>query len=139
MIPPKAIELEEDGKIVGVEDSFTAKIYVGCLDTEQGFERPVAEVKAYCQDYVEDEGLCVNVQDTFYQYGSGGSGNNERGAIVELIHYPRFPKDDPEKEITELALDLGERLMKRMNQKRISVVTSTNTYTLQNPNHGSVE
>lgn len=130
-------ELFEEDKVIGIEDTFTARIYVGCLDTEKGFERPIAEIKATCQNFVEDVGLCVNVQDTFYQYGSDGDGGNERGAIVELIQYPRFPK--PEEEITETALELAELLMERMNQKRVSVITSIDTYTLQNPEHPEVD
>ena len=132
----KLLELQEEGKIVGVEPTHTARIYVGCLDTEAGFERPVAEIKAFCADYVKDVGLCVNVQKTWFAYGDDGEGNNEGGAIVELIQYPRFPK--AEKDITKQALDLGERLIKRMNQKRISVICTDQTYTLQNPNHEEI-
>jgi len=134
----KLLELEEEGKIVGVEDTFTAKIYIGTYDTEKDFTRPVAEVKEACQFYVNDTGLCVNVQDTWYAYSDGsGNGGNERGAVVELIQYPRFPK--PEEDITELALELAEILMERMNQKRVSVITTNKTYTLQNPEHPEVD
>lgn len=133
----KLLELEESGKIVGVEETFTAEIYVGCYDTEKDFTRPVAEVKEAVQFYVNDVGLCVNVRDTWYAYSDGsGNGGNESGAIVELIQYPRFPKF--EKDITGKALELAEILMERMNQKRVSVVTTDNTYTLQNPNHPDV-
>jgi hypothetical protein len=58
--------------------------------------------------------------------------------VVELIHYPRFPRSQPEESITVQALNLAEILMERMNQKRISVVTSDETYTLQNPEHPNV-
>jgi len=134
----KLLELEEEGKIVGVEDTFTAKIYIGTYDTEKDFTRPVAEVKEACQFYVNDTGLCVNVQDTWYAYSDGsGNGGNERGAVVELIQYPRFVKD--EDKIVELALELAEILMERTNQKRCSIVTSTTTYTLQNPEHPEVD
>jgi len=131
-------KLEEEGKLLGVEETFTARIYVGCYDTEKDFTRPLMEVKEVCQNFVNDEGLCVNVQETFYQYGSDGSGGNENGAVVELIHYPRFPKTHPEETITEQALDLAETLMERLNQKRCSVVSSNKTYTLQNPDHQDV-
>ena len=132
-------QLRDQGKLVGKEDTFTANIYVGCLDDEKGFERPVAEVKAFCQDFVEQEGLCVNVQETFYQYGGDGKSGNERGAVVEIIHYPRFPRESPKKSITEQALKLAEKLMHRMRQKRVSVVCTDHTYTLQNPSHPEFE
>jgi hypothetical protein len=134
----KLQNLNEDGKLLGREDTFTAQIYVGCYDTESDFERPVMEIREVCQNFVEDEGLCVNVRDTFYQYGSDGEGGNENGAIVELIHYPRFPKSQPQETITVQALDLAEILMNRLNQKRVSVVTTEDTYTLQNPGHSEV-
>lgn len=132
----KLQDLNESGRLLGKEKTFTARIYVGAYDTERGFERPMPEIKEACQSFVEDVGLCVNVRKTFYQYGSDGEGANESGAIVELIQYPRFPK--PEEKITVQSLNLAEILMKRMNQKRVSVVTTGRTYTLQNPEHSEV-
>lgn len=133
----KLQEVNESGTLLGREETFTAKIFVGCYDTEEDFTRPVAEIKEACQFYVNDVGLCVNVQETWYAYGDGeGSGGNERGAVVELIQYPRFPK--PEEEIVVKALDLAKILMDRANQKRVSVVCSDETYTLKNPEHPDV-
>jgi hypothetical protein len=143
MTPAQVYDLKEEDKILGIEDTFTARIFVGCLDTEKTengpgtFERPLAEVKAACQEFVQERGLCVNVQKTFFQYGSDGDGGNENGAVVELIQYPRFPKT--EMAITNLALELAEILMERMNQKRVSIVTSDETYTLKNPEHPEVD
>lgn len=134
----EAQRLEEEGKLLGEEPAFNARIYVGCHDTERDFTRPLMEVKSICQEFVNDEGLCVNVQENWYAYGSDGEGGNEHGAVVELIHYPRFPREDPEHSITEQALRLGEILMEHLHQKRVSVVTSTKTYTLQNPDHEDV-
>jgi hypothetical protein len=135
----KLQSLNETGRLLGREKTFRAEIYVGAYDTEEGFTRPVAEIKEACQFFVQDEGLCVNVRETWYAYGDGnGEGGNESGAVVELIHYPRFPRSQPEESITAQALNLAEVLMERMNQKRVSVVSSTDTYTLQNPNHPDV-
>ena len=137
-IADKLEELQEDGKFLGREGTFVAKIYVGTYDTEEDFIRPVAEIKEACQFYVNDVGLCVNVRDTWYSYSDGsGSGGNEPGAVVELIQYPRFPKSTDE--IVIKALDLAEILMDRMNQKRVSVVCSDETYTLKNPEHPEVD
>ena len=135
----KLQSLNESGKLLGREKTFTAEIYVGAYDNEKDFTRPIAEIKEVCQFFVQDEGLCVNVRETWYAYGDGdGEGGNEPGAVVELIHYPRFPRNQPEESITAQALNLAEILMDRMNQKRVSVVSSTDTYTLQNPNHPDV-
>lgn len=135
----KIEDLESSEKLLGREETFTARIYVGAYDTEKDLTRPVAEIKEACQFFVQDQGLCVNVQKNWYGYGDGeGEGGNEPGAVVELIHYPRFPRSQPEESITVQALNLAEILMDRMNQKRVSVVTSSDTYTLQNPNHPDV-
>jgi hypothetical protein len=135
----KLLSLNENGRLLGREETFRAEIYVGAYDTEEDFTRPVAEIKETCQFFVQDEGLCVNVRETWYSYGDGeGEGGNEPGAVVELIHYPRFPRDNPEESITVQALNLAEVLMERMNQERISVVCSDETYTLQNPEHPNV-
>ena len=135
----KLQSLNETGRLLGREKTFTAEIYVGAYDTEENFTRPVAEIKEACQFFVQDEGLCVNVRETWYAYGDGeGEGGNESGAVVELIHYPRFPRSQPEESITVQALNLAEILMERMNQKRVSVVCSDETYTLKNPEHPDV-
>ena len=130
--------LNEQGKIVGREKTFSARVYVGCYDTERDLTRPLMEVKSICQEFVNDEGLCVNIQENWYAYGSDGEGGNEHGAVVELIHYPRFPRKNAEETITEQALRLGEILMEQLNQKRVSVLTTNDTYTLQNPSHQEV-
>jgi len=135
----KLQSLNESGRLLGREKTFRAEIYVGAYDNEKDFTRPIAEVKEACQFFVQDEGLCVNVWETWYAYGDGdGEGGNEPGAVVELIHYPRFPRSQPEESITVQALNLAEILMDRMNQKRVSAVCSDETYTLQNPNHPDV-
>lgn len=132
-------ELDEAGKLLNKVETFTARIYVGFYDTENDILYPSSKAERICQEYVEEVGLCVNLQDTCYQYGSGGNGGVENGVVVELIHYPRFPLQQPEETITIRALNLAEELMEKLHQKRVSVVTTTDTYTLQNPNHEKIE
>jgi len=135
----KLRELNESGKLLGTANTFTTQIYVGLYDTENEVTHTKIKVEKTCQRYVEETGLCVNVQETLYQYGSDGKGGMENGAVVELIHYPRFKHGHPEEVITTKALDLAEKLMEELHQKRVSVVTTTDTYTLQNPNHEEVD
>ena len=130
--------LNESGRLLNREETFTARIYVGFLDTEKELTYSPASVSRICQDYVEEEGLCVNIQETSYHYGSEGEGGSEPGAVVELIHYPRFPLRQPQETVTVRALDLAEKLMAELHQKRVSVVTSDDTYTLQNPGHSEI-
>lgn len=130
--------LNEAGKLLNEVETFTARIYVGFHDTENDVTHPDIKVRKICQRHVEEVGLCVNVQETLYQYGSNETGGMEKGAVVELIHYPRFEHHQPEETITVKALELAELLMEELHQKRVSVVTTTDTYTLQNPEHEEI-
>jgi len=134
----KREELIESGKLLNTAETFTARVYVGLYDTESDLEQSQIKLRRSCQQFVEEVGLCVNVQETVYQYGSNRTGGKEKGAVVELIHYPRFEHGNPEEKITVNALDLAEMLMEEFHQKRVSVVTNTETYTLQNPDHEDV-
>lgn len=77
-----------------------------------------------CQKYVNEVGLCVSVQKTYFIY----KGNREPGAEVLLIQYPRFPKDIDV--LKEYALTLGEQLRTEFGQKRVSVLFPDKTITL---------
>lgn len=135
----KLLDLEDSKKLLNVADTFTARIYLGLWDTEENVIYRKSRVKGFCQSYVERVGLCVNIQETGYRYGAGGEGGMEPGVVVELIHYPRFEQENPKDSITTKALDLAEMLMEQYHQKRVSVVTTDETYTLRNPNHSEVE
>ena len=62
------------------------------------------------------KGGCVNIYETQYIY----TGGEEAGYVVELINYPRFPKDVVK--IKEVALCLADTLM---------VETFQGSYTIQ--------
>lgn len=64
-----------------------AKIYVGLKNRATGEEYSVDYVKQLCQKHVDKIGLCVTVTETDYIYTNG----SEKGVIVGLINYPRFP------------------------------------------------
>lgn len=66
------------------------------------------EAEPICQSYCDEVGLCVTVTDSFYVF----TGGSERGVIVGLINYPRFPKkpDDIWQHAEVLAAFLCDRL-----------------------------
>ena len=67
------------------------------------------------QEYVM-EGACVSISDEEYIYTMG----NETGIVVNLINYPRFPKEPWE--LLNQALELGELLIEELFQGSCTVV-----------------
>jgi hypothetical protein len=92
--------------------TFWARIFIaGDLST----------IKATCQAYCDEIGLCVTVEAADYIY----TGNSEAGAVVGLINYPRFPST-PEA-IFDRAERLALRVMETCGQKSFSIMTPTTT------------
>lgn len=67
------------------------------------------------------EGLCVTVTATDYIY----TGGEEAGIMVELVNYPRFPKDPGQ--IWERAVNLAHYLREDMYQHSVMVMSPTQT------------
>lgn len=67
------------------------------------------------------KGLCVNIFPNKYIYRGG----EERGYVVELINYPRFPST-PE-EIYSLSLDIAEKLMVETYQGSFTIMSPDKT------------
>lgn len=67
------------------------------------------------QEYVM-QGACVSISDEEYIYKMG----NESGIVVNLINYPRFPKE--EHELLEQALELANILIEKLYQGSCTVV-----------------
>lgn len=67
------------------------------------------------QEYVM-RGACVSISDEEYIYTMG----NESGIVVNLINYPRFPRE-PEKLLRQ-ALKLAELLIEKLYQGSCTVV-----------------
>lgn len=95
-------------KIRKLCNSFPIQLFV----TGEGIEQ-------HCQQYCNVVGLCVTVTETNYIY----SGGSEKGYIIGLINYPRFPKE--EFSLFRLAEDLGFFLLKNCNP--------SGSFTLQDP------
>jgi len=67
------------------------------------------------QEYVM-KGACVSISEEEYVYTMG----NEAGIVVNLINYPRFPKEPAT--LLAQALDLAEMLVVKLFQGSCTVV-----------------
>jgi hypothetical protein len=79
-----------------------------------------SRIRDLCQKWCE-KGLCVSITPTSYSYKFGC----ERGAIVGMINYPRFPKT--EEQLCDEAKRLALYLMNSLSQGSCSVVTDKET------------
>ncbi len=113
----------ETDQLVKVE-TYTATIYVGYKEGYSSRAHNVEKVREVCQNYCDAVGLCVTITETEYVYTNGG----ERGAMVGLINYPRFPSS-PE-EIRRQAITLASRLRIALKQHRVSIVFPDKTVML---------
>lgn len=77
----------------------------------------LADIQATCQAYCDEIGLCVTVERAHYIY----TGGNERGAVIGLINYPRFPST--QEAISERAEKLALRLLDACGQQSFSIMT----------------
>jgi hypothetical protein len=107
--------------------TYEIKIYVG---TQPGYE-PCSSIisnnikrgiKTYLQEYANVIGFCTTVTDTEFIYKNG----REKGVVIGIINYPRFPST-PEK-LLDHAFTIAYNLLIIAKQKRISIVTSDDTY-----------
>jgi len=71
--------------------------------------------KQFLQEYVM-RGACVSISDEEYIYTMG----HETGLVVNMINYPRFPKE-PAALLTQ-ALELGRLLIEELYQGSCTVV-----------------
>lgn len=78
--------------------TYTATIYAGLREGYGNVIHPLDDALAVCQRYCDRVGLGVTVTATTFVYTSG----REPGCAVGLIHYPRFPHDDPAAKIERL-------------------------------------
>lgn len=111
------------------EKAYNVQIWVGLQETYNNEKlHTINEVESICQDFVNEVKDCVTITPTNFKYVDGG----ENGAIIGWISYPRFPRK--REEIRKRALVLAEKLMKALNQYRVTVTTPYKSYMLENKN-----
>jgi len=94
---------------------FNISIYLGLKEHYDGTEHETPEVISFLQYYVSSNPICFSVTPTSFVHPSGA----EKGVIIGLIQYPRFPKE--EKELISIALDVAESLRIKFRQYRVTV------------------
>ena len=114
-----------------IKKSFYAKI---CLGFREGYTQKVhtlEEVYTFCHQYCNSIGLCVTITPTRFIYtkGQGIADGYEDGCFIELISYPRFPQS--KYDIVGTAIELTKLFMTEFKQTRISIVTSDQTYLVE--------
>jgi 6-pyruvoyl-tetrahydropterin synthase len=107
------------------ENTFIANISVGAKEGYDGWVHDYDEIKELCQRYCNDVSFCVTITETEFIYKNG----NERGFIIGIINYPRFPSTP--KQLTKQAIAIAKILGKKLNQERVSVICSDKTYTIE--------
>lgn len=105
--------------------TFEAKIYVGLRPSYGEDMYNDVMVKRICQDYCNNESLCVTTTPTSFHYKDGW----EHGMIIGLINYPRFPSS--KEKILDNAMKLGYLLMNQLKQNRVTIVTTDATIMLE--------
>ena len=108
-------------------ENFSAQIYVGLKvrDTSELFS--LFSVEQICQEYCDRDGFCVTVTPTTYVYKEGW----EKGAIVGIINYPRFPST--QEELKGRCFELATELMIKLKQYRVTIDFKDETVMISNP------
>ena len=124
MKKPNSIIPSTEPKTVVVK-TFWAKIYVGFKNRNTGRNvGSMRKTRKICQQFCDDISYCVTVSPTEYRYYKG----HERGAVVGLINYPRFPEHNFQTKI--YAKQLAEKLMFAFKQYKVSIVFPDETIML---------
>ena len=98
-----------------VTDNHEATIWLGLREGYTETYHGSQEVAETIQKWCTEKKQCVTMTPTSYIYVDG----QEPGLIIGFINYARFPYSKAE--IRNRAIELGELLMKRCKQYRISV------------------
>ncbi|QHJ78954.1 MAG: hypothetical protein [Caudoviricetes sp.] len=85
--------------------------------------------KAFIQKRILNDDACYQIAAVDYVY----SGGCEQGMTIRCIHYPRFPRNNPEILLEKLML-LANDLATELGQKSYTIETSENTVFFDNGN-----
>jgi len=116
-------------RFMKVLNSYNVQIWCGLKETyDDNNVHTIEDVRKICDEYVNDIKDCVSITPTEFRYVNG----NEPGVIVGYINYPRFPRGS--EEILDRAIKLAEKLMRGLNQYRVTITTPTKSIMLENEN-----
>lgn len=108
-----------------IAKAYSGTIYLGLREGYGEKIHNISEVYDVLQQYCNEIGLCVTVTETKFIYTHG----NERGVIIGLINYPRFPSE--EEDFKQTVLDLATKLKSHFNQHRLSTTINDKTYMIE--------
>lgn len=108
--------------------SYNVQIWCGLRSQYTDKIHTINDARNICDKFVNEVEDCITITPTEYRYVNG----DEPGVIVGYINYPRFPRT--KKEILNRALKLAEKLMKELNQYKVTVTTPYKSYMIENKN-----
>lgn len=106
--------------------SHNVQIWVGLREKYSDIIHSIDEVESLCQKWCDTFGACFTVTETTFIYTNG----KEKGCVIGLINYPRFPKT--EYEIEYDAVKFAMRCLIAFNQNRITVTTPKVSIMIEN-------
>lgn len=98
-----------------IVDNYEAKIWLGLREGYTDTIETERTVKSFIEGWCTGKKQCVSITPTDFIYVLG----QEPGLIIGFINYPRYPLSKPE--IKNRAIELGNLLMKRFKQFRVSI------------------
>jgi len=101
--------------------TFEAKIYCGLRIGYSQKCYSLDYAKKVCANYVNTRKWCVTITETEYIYVDG----SEKGFVVGIIRYPRFPLSDDE--LKSRTVELAKQLKSVLCQNRVTIVFPDNT------------
>ena len=96
-------------------DNYESKIWLGLRSGYTTHFNVSDDVKDFIKEWCTEKKQCVSVSETEFIYVNG----YEPGLVIGFINYPRFPFS--QSEIKNRTIELGELLMKKFNQYRVSL------------------
>lgn len=115
-----------------VVDNYESKIWLGLQEGYSGIEENPKTIKGFIEGWCTGKRQCVTVIPIEFIYSHG----RENGLIIGFINYPIYPLSQAE--IKNRTIELGELLMKRFKQYRVSLTfypsISGGTMMLENEN-----
>ena len=94
---------------IEIKESIETRVIKIYIAGDKNLARQVLQEYVMC-------GACVSISDEEYIYTMG----NETGIVVNLINYPRFPKNSIE--LINQAIELAHLLIEKLHQGSCTVV-----------------